>query len=1324
MQKTKRIIAVLMAVLMLVSAVPANAFAAVDASNPIVMKTEYEYGEPIVPEIYTGDKNNDSWVGLYFPEDVTNGSKLSFYYVYVKDITANTDFADLSSENVFYTNPSKEGYGSAFTDNQLLPGTYKLCYFSDSNNDAEYSVEFEVVENGSVVEPSDTFETDKDEYCVGEKINVTATGINDGSWVGLYDKDVAPSSTNGVRSYFWYYLEGSNDGMSWTSGETYAIQDTYPGRDRTELKAGEYSLLYCNNDYKIRYKKNITIKEHEYTNQPVVATKATFTADGLMNATCECGAVGKHSDITKPVAKLEKTSFDYVAGEKFEPAVTVMAGEELISSDYYTVTYANNDVSSTEEASATATVSFKDTCEKYTGETVLTFYIVDNHECEYTNKVIVPAGFDTDGSIKYNCPICGTVNEELSVELPAVTATLEYDNVIYDETEKRPVVTVKSGEDALVEGVDYEVAYANNTNLGTASVTVTLKGDNYSGTKVLNFDIKAMSVAKTTFCFKEPIMVTAYQMSSNTDWVAIYKKGETNEKGYLYYYYVRDTADGHPFAIQEGVKGDGHTLGYLPAGWEYTLKFMTNDSYTVIDTLDISIKANHTPEDVIGYDATCEETGLTDGTKCADCGKLLTAEVIPALGHTPEDVIGYDATCEATGLTDGTKCADCGKLLTAEIIPALNHKYVGTVTTAATCDDPGVMTYVCANDPSHTYTEEIPALGHAYSSSVTTAATCDDPGVMTYVCANDPSHTYTEEIPALGHAYSSSVTTPATCDDPGVMTYVCANDPSHTYTEEIPALGHTEVIDDAVAATCTKTGLTEGKHCSVCGETLVAQTVTNTIPHINVIDEAVEATCTKEGKTEGAHCSVCGTVTSTQQTIPSKGHKEDVIKGYEATCTEKGKTNGKKCNVCGEVTVEQTDIPANGHSETILASKAATCTESGLTEGKKCTVCGVVTVVQDVIPSNGHKWSEADCDTAKTCSVCGVSEGTAKGHFVVKTDAVNATCTEKGLTEGEKCSVCGTIIVAQKEIAAFGHNEITVAGKAATCTDKGYTDGKKCSVCGEVTVAQKEVAPLGHKEETVAGKAVTCTENGLTDGKKCVDCGVVTVEQTVIKATGHKEVAMPAVAATYTADGLTEGKKCSVCAAVTVVQKKVARKKLGKVSGLKVKSTTTATVKLSWKKVTGAESYKVYYSTNGKKWKSVKATKNTVTVNKLTSGKNYQFKVKAVAGKYTGATSSVVKTATKVKKVTISSVKSAKKTQATVTWKTVSGANGYVVEYSTSKSFKSKKTVTLKKSSYKKTTLKKLKSGKKYYVRVKAYKTVNGKAVYGSVSSVKTVKVK
>ena len=224
----------------------------------------------------------------------------------------------------------------------------------------------------------------------------------------------------------------------------------------------------------------------------------------------------------------------------------------------------------------------------------------------------------------------------------------------------------------------------------------------------------------------------------------------------------------------------------------------------------------------------------------------------------------------------------------------------------------------------------------------------------------------------------------------------------------------------------------------------------------------------------------------------------------------------------------------------------------------------------------------------------------------------------------------------------------------------------------------------------------------------------------------HTEVIIPAVPATYTKSGKTEGKECSVCGEILVAQKKVSCKKLKKVTSLKVKKTTSSSVTLSWKKVTGADSYKVYYSTNGKKWKSVKVTKNTATIKKLSSAKNYQFKVRAFAGKYYGEASKVVKATTKFTTATLSKVTSSNKKQAAVNWKKTKNASGYVVEYSTSKNFtkKTTKTVTVKNGKTTKTTLKKLKSGKKYYVRVKAYKTVNKKAVYGEYSKVKTVKVK
>jgi len=62
----------------------------------------------------------------------------------------------------------------------------------------------------------------------------------------------------------------------------------------------------------------------------------------------------------------------------------------------------------------------------------------------------------------------------------------------------------------------------------------------------------------------------------------------------------------------------------------------------------------------------------------------------------------------------------------------------------------------------------------------------------------------------------------ATCTEKGIKERQCAKC-GETEKEEIAALGHTEVVDEAVAPTCAATGKTAGKHCSVCGEIIVAQ---------------------------------------------------------------------------------------------------------------------------------------------------------------------------------------------------------------------------------------------------------------------------------------------------------------------------------------------------------------------------------------------------------------------------------------------------------------------------------------------------------------------
>ena len=84
-------------------------------------------------------------------------------------------------------------------------------------------------------------------------------------------------------------------------------------------------------------------------------------------------------------------------------------------------------------------------------------------------------------------------------------------------------------------------------------------------------------------------------------------------------------------------------------------------------------------------------------------------------------------------------------------------------------------------------------------------------------------------------------------------------------------------------------------------------------------------------------------------------------------------------------------------------------------------------------------------------------------------------------------------------------------------------------------------------------------------------------------------------------------------------------------------------------------------------------------------------------------------------------VKKSKTCKVTLSWKKVTGAKGYQLQYALNKKFKKKKSVQTKKTKY---TIKKLKKKKTYYIRVRAYKMNGRKKVYGKWSTVKKVKIK
>ena len=268
-------------------------------------------------------------------------------------------------------------------------------------------------------------------------------------------------------------------------------------------------------------------------------------------------------------------------------------------------------------------------------------------------------------------------------------------------------------------------------------------------------------------------------------------------------------------------------------------------------------------------------------------------------------------------------------------------------------------------------------------------------------------------------------------------------------------------------------------------------------------------------------------------------------------------------------TTVQVEVEHNWQSK-YTVDKEATCTENG-SQSIHCDVCNAI---------NENK----------------VKVIKATGHKAEKMAGKAASCTEDGLTEGSKCSVCGEVLKKQEVIKATGHKAEKMAGKAASCTEDGITEGSKCSVCGEILKKQEVIKATGHKwsawevtkeaSETEEGsrrrvcendkthvetevipvlahvhklskteaKAASCTENGNKEYYVCSGCKKlfadadatkeIDKEDTVIKATGHKAEKIAGKAATYTESGLTEGSKCSICGTVIVAQKVIPKKNI------------------------------------------------------------------------------------------------------------------------------------------------------------------------------------
>jgi len=581
---------------------------------------------------------------------------------------------------------------------------------------------------------------------------------------------------------------------------------------------------------------------------------------------------------------------------------------------------------------------------------------------------------------------------------------------------------------------------------------------------------------------------------------------------------------------------------------------------------------------------TCTEKGYT--TYTCTCGDSYIDNYVDAKGHTESVIKGKEATCTESGLTDGKKCSVCNLILVQqETVVAKGHAWDdGKVTKEPTETETGIKTFTCANC-KETKTEPIPVLSHTHKHTATvTAPTCTEKGFTTYTCTCGDSyidnyvdakgHTESvikgkeatctesgltdgkkcsvcnlilvqqETVAAKGHAWDDGkVTKEPTETETGIKTFACANC-KETKTESIPVLSHTHKHTATVTApTCTEKGFTT--HKCACGDSYIDNYVDAKGHSMGAWKQTKAPSCTVKGE-EKSNCANCNHFETREIAPFGHTYKETVTK---PTCTEKGYTT-HTC-ACGDSYVDSY-VEAKGHAwDDGKVTKEPTETETGI---KTFTCANCKETKTESIPVIAHTHKYTSTVTKPTCTekgftthhcACGDSYVdsyvNAKGHTESVIKGKEPTCTESGLTNGKKCSVCDVILVQQETVAAKGHawddgkvtkeptetkpgiktfscancketktesipviahtHKYTSTVTKPTCTEKGFTT-HHCA-CGDSYV-DSYVNAKGHTESVIKGKEATCLKTGLTEKISCSVCKTVLKEQTLIPKKDHK----------------------------------------------------------------------------------------------------------------------------------------------------------------------------------------------------------------------------
>ena len=578
----------------------------------------------------------------------------------------------------------------------------------------------------------------------------------------------------------------------------------------------------------------------------------------------------------------------------------------------------------------------------------------------------------------------------------------------------------------------------------------------------------------------------------------------------------------------------------------------------------------------------------------------------------------------------------------------ISHKWdAGVVTKEPTYTSTGTKKYTCTNC-GETKTETIAKLvctSHVWDSGkIVTAPTYKTEGTKKYTCTKC-GETKTETIAKLvctNHAWDAGVVTKKpTYTSTGEKKYTCTNCGT-TKTETIAKLvciNHAWDAGEVVTAPTYKTEGTKKYTCKNCGTTKT-ETIAKLVCTSHVWDSGKVVTAPTY-KTEGTKkytCKNCGTTkTETIAKLVCTSHAwNSGVVTKEPTYTSTG-TKKYTCTNCGEIKTETiAKLVCTKHAwDAGVVTKKPTYTSTG-TKKYTCTNCGTTkteTIAKLICTS--HAWDSGKVVTAPTYK----TEGTKK-----------YTCTNCGETKTETIAklVC-TSHVWDAGVVTKKPTYTSVGTKKYTCVNCGTTKTSSIAMLklSKVTV-KTAVSSTGIKiswtsEENASGYYIyrKSGKGQYALLKKVTGANTLAFNDTKVTSGVIYTYKVQAYKGTVVGAG-TEASRCFVGTA----KAKTANESTG--------------IKLSWNKVGGARSYKIYKRIGTGKYTCIKTASSTTFTyldKAVKAGTIYTYAVKP----YIGRTAGTYVASKYVCLRPVTAKVSAARNGVTVRWTKTAGATSYRV---------------------------------------------------------------